>query len=205
MRRRHWVAALVIVFLFQGESGTPWAGPARGAQSESQAHGPSLRMLTIACPDIPVQDQGGQAGSFHHLAGDRLVLLSFTYGTCRTACPAVNGLFAAVHRELGERVGRDVVLLSITVDPENDRPDHLAIQHQQFGSPSHWYRLTGDRTDLTRLWQAFGIRVSADPAAHTSDLFIGSPTRGMWRRVTSLLSPQEVIQVLDETEQVLIH
>lgn len=196
---------LLIFILLQGNTDTLWASAENKAGDESWTKEPSAKMLTIRCPDIPVQDQEGRAGSFHHLAGDRLVMLSFTYGTCRTACPAVNGLFAAVHRQLGERVGRDVVLLSITVDPERDRPDILAMQHQQFGSPAHWYRLTGDRTDLARLWQVFGIRVGGDPAAHSSDLFIGNPARGTWRRVASLLSPQEVIQVLDETKPVLVH
>lgn len=205
MRQSRPLLTLLVVTLLQGPSHTLWAGPEGAVDGQPQAQRSSARMLTIACPDIPVQDQEGQAGSFHHLAGDRLVMLSFTYGTCRTACPAVNGLFAAVHRQLGERLGRDVVLLSITVDPEQDRPGFLASQHEQFGNPVHWYRLTGDRTDLARLWQAFGIRVGGDPAAHTSDLFIGSPARGMWRRVTGLLSPQEVIQVLDETKSALLH
>jgi protein SCO1/2 len=204
MRERRVILALLIIILMPWDRAPLWAIPERGTAGASWTQGSSSRMLTIACPDIPVQDQQGQAWSFHHIAGNRLVLLSFTYGTCRTACPLMNGLFAAVHRQLGERAGRDVVLITVTVDPERDRPDHLAIQHQQVGSPSHWYRLTGDRTDLARLWQAFGIRAGGDPASHTSDLFIGSPARRSWRRVASLLSPHEVIQVLDETEQALV-
>ncbi|MCP9447892.1 MAG: SCO family protein, partial [Nitrospira sp.] len=162
-------------------------------------------MVAIDCPDVPVQDQQGHTGSFHQVTGDRLVILTFTYGTCRTACPIVNGLLASVYHHLGPRVGRDVVVVSVSVDPEHDRPEQLAAHHRTFGDPLHWYRLTGDRTDLARLWRAFGIRVGGDPAAHSSDLFIGSPVRRTWRRVSGLLSPQSIVQVLDDTERVMGH
>lgn len=157
-------------------------------------------MVAINCPDVPVQDQEGRAGSFHQVMGDRLVILTFTYSICRTACPIVNGLLASVYRHLGQRVGRDVVVVSVTVDPEHDRPDQLAAHHRTFGDLPYWYRLTGERTDLARLWGAFGIRVGQDPSAHASDVFIGSPAQGIWRRVSGLLSPQSIVQVLDDTE-----
>lgn len=165
----------------------------------------SSLMVEINCPDIPVQNQEGHAGSFHQVTGDRLVILTFTYGTCRTACPIVNGLLASVYHHLGPRVGREVVVVSVSVDPEHDRPEQLAAHHRTFGDLPHWYRLTGDRTDLARLWQAFGIRVSQDPGAHASDVFIGSPVRGTWRRVSGFFSPQTIVQVLDDVEQVMAH
>ncbi len=163
----------------------------------------SSLMVEINCPDIPVQNQEGRSGSFHQMMGDRLVILTFTYGTCRTACPIVNGLLASVYQHLGQRVGRDVVVVSVTVDPEHDRPDQLAAHHRTFGDLPHWYRLTGDRTDLTRLWQAFGVRVGQDPSAHASDVFIGSPAQGIWRRVSGFFSPQSIVQVLDDTERAI--
>lgn len=162
-------------------------------------------MVAIDCPDVPVQDQQGHATSFHRVTGDRLVILTFTYGTCRTACPIVNGLLASVYHHLGPRMGRDVVVVSVSVDPEHDRPEQLAAHHRTFGDLPHWYRLTGDRTDLARLWRAFGIRASQDPGAHASDVFIGSPRRGTWQRVSGLLSPQSIVQVLDDTKRVMVH
>lgn len=192
----------VIIWLFVLMLG--W--PARGLMVEPVMAEPvSPSMVAINCPDVPVQDQEGRAGSFHQVTGDRLVILTFTYGTCRTACPIVNGLLASVYQHLGPRVGQDVVMVSVSVDPEHDRPEQLAAHHRTFGDLPHWYRLTGDRTDLARLWQAFGIRVGQDPGAHASDVFIGSPVRGTWRRVSGFLSPQAIVQVLDDAKQVMVH
>lgn len=204
LKYRRWALTLLSL-MFGGESESLWAAQTVATVDEPRAPRGAAPLLTIACPDIPVQDQWGRDGSFHQVAGGRLTILAFTYGTCRTACPAINGLLAAVYSQLGERVKDEVVLISITVDPEHDGPEQLAAQHRLFGSPPHWHRLTGKRTDLVRLWRVFGVRVGGDPAAHASDIFIGSPTHGSWRRVSAFVSPQDLIRVLDDAKLSMVH
>ena len=82
--------------------------------------------FTLDLPDVPVVDQDGRAMRFRsELLKDRTVVVNFVFTTCTTVCPALTTTMRAIQRELGDRVGRDVWLISVSVDPAVDRAERL--------------------------------------------------------------------------------
>ena len=84
-----------------------------------------------------VIDSDGNTKSLHDIFDNKVVLLNFMYSTCTdvNGCPLATAVFHKVKRLLDKQpdIGKDVVLISLSFDPENDNPDVM--------------RLYGDGTD----------------------------------------------------------
>ncbi len=77
-------------------------------------------------PNVPlVTHEGKSVRFFDDLIKDKVVLINFVYTSCEDSCPLETARLAVVQRILGDRVGRDVFMYSITVDPETDTPEVL--------------------------------------------------------------------------------
>jgi len=101
-------------------------------------------------------DQTGRAFTFATLAGTPLAV-TFVAAHCTDACPLVNAQFAQAARLLeGER--RQIRLLTITLDPENDPPRVMRALAQTFhADPRVWIVAGGTVRDVHRVMQAFGV------------------------------------------------
>jgi len=60
------------------------------------------------------------------------VAINFIYTSCPNSCPLETARLMKVKRILGDRVGRDVFLYSITIDPERDTPEVLKEYAEKF-------------------------------------------------------------------------
>lgn len=97
-------------------------------------------------PDFAFTDQVGQTVTRQDLQG-RVVVANFIFTNCAEFCPT---LLTPRMQELQTRLksegllGRQVVLLSFSVDPETDTPDTLRAYAQRYGAESEsWRLLTG--------------------------------------------------------------
>lgn len=109
-------------------------------------------------PDFQLTDQHGETVSRADLLGTPWVAdLIFT--RCVLACPVMTGKMAILDRRLP---ADDVRLVSISVDPEHDRPEVLADYAAKFDASDRWLFLTGDRGDLVKV-AGEGLRLGFDP------------------------------------------
>jgi protein SCO1 len=167
--------------------------PAIGVSAGPAAAGP------IVVPDRVLTDERGERV---HLASDvlrgRVAAINFIFTTCTTVCPPLGANFGRLRRLLGARAGREVELVSITVDPETDTPERLKAWASPFGQSEGpgWTLLTGDRRDIGEVLAALGARV-ADKQAHTPLVLIGSAARGSWTRVNGLAPPAVLLAAID--------
>jgi protein SCO1 len=89
-----------------------------------------------------------QQGSAVRLAGVRgkVVAINFIYTRCPLpdVCPRLSAAFAALQRRFPDRLGKDLMLLSVTVDPEYDTPAVLAEYAKRWAAdPRGWRFLSG--------------------------------------------------------------
>jgi len=110
--------------------------------------------LAIGDPLPPFQltDSYGRAVTQADLAG-RVAVINFIYTRCPLpdVCPRLSANFAALQRRFRERLGTEVVLLSVTVDPEYDTPAVLAEYARRWSAdPRGWLFLTGNPAPLAR-------------------------------------------------------
>ncbi len=90
----------------------------------------------------------------------KVVAVNFMYTTCQLPdfCLRVVNNFGVLQKRFKERLGRDLVLLTITFDPVRDRPDVLARYASQWKpDPDTWRFLTGSVPDVQRVLEMFGM------------------------------------------------
>src|SRR5262249_15396837 len=78
----------------------------------------------------------------------KIVVVSFIYTNCPDICPLTTARLAQVEEKLGDIVGRDIFLVSLTVDPERDTPERLKSFATAFGAGPGWLFLTGKPEDI---------------------------------------------------------
>jgi protein SCO1/2 len=77
----------------------------------------------------------------------KIVAVNFVYTRCPLpdVCPRLAANFATLQRRFHDRMGSDLVLLSVTVDPEYDTVPVLAEYARRWGAEERgWRFLTGD-------------------------------------------------------------
>lgn len=149
-------------------------------QQEPAARAPGT--VRVKLPDTVLTDQHGRAARFKSdFVGDRLVLVNFVYTTCTTVCPVQSALFADLQQRLGDRLGRDVALVSVTVDPLRDTPVRLREFSAQYQARPGWSFLGGSKQAVDEVLGAFDV-YTANFADHPAVVLVGDPRRGEWTR-----------------------
>lgn len=118
------------------------------------------------------------------------MVVNFIFTTCTTICPLMGANFAKLEKQLGEHAGRDVTLLSISVDPVTDTPFRLRAWKQRFSTGPDWVLVTGDKTGIDRLLKSFGA-YTPDKGDHAPLIVVGTPSSGEWTRVNALAPPDQ--------------
>ncbi|HSF44206.1 MAG TPA: SCO family protein [Thermoanaerobaculia bacterium] len=148
-------------------------------------------------PDVPVMDQDGNAVRFYSdLVKGKVVAVNFVFTTCTTICPPMGANFAKLQKVLGERAGKEVHLISVSVDPATDTPERMKAWGQKFGAGPGWTLVTGDRNDITRLLKALGV-YTPDINDHSPLVFVGNDAQGQWTRAYGLAAPAKVVELID--------
>ncbi len=110
-------------------------------------------------PDFVLTDQLGEMVRFSSMRG-RIVIVNFLYTRCPLpeVCPRLAASFARVQRRFSDRMGSELVLLSITLDPRHDQPAVLAEYARKWrASPAAWKFLTGSEVDVEAVASALGV------------------------------------------------
>lgn len=152
----------------------------------------------LSLPDAPLVDQAGKLRPFYtDLVHGRTVAVAFTFTQCTSVCPLISRSFQEVQALLPDRVGRDIQLISVSVDPKNDTPARLAEYARSVQAGAGWTFLTGAAADLGRVYQAFGQRVSRREG-HTSSVYIINDRVGAWTRLdVATTTPVALAQQLE--------
>lgn len=143
--------------------------------------------------DSPVVTQLGRRTTLPMLAGARVVVIDFVYTSCTTFCPVVSAIMDRVGRSLDERLGRDIVLITVTVDPIRDTPQRLAAYSSRFSSGQEWYWVTGEKSDIAAVLKGLGA-YSPNPEDHPPLILVGHPTSGRWIRLNGIPDADAVTQ-----------
>lgn len=158
---------------------THFAGEPRAREEKQEA----------PLPDVALVDQDGRRVRFYSdLAKDKIVVISFIYTSCESVCSLQGAAYAKLQALLGERAGKEVILISISADPAVDTSERLKAWGEKFGAKQGWRLLTGDRSEIDRL----AIALTGDSARtgiHSPVVFIGNYEKGEKIRANALADP----------------
>ena len=153
------------------------------ANTESNESGSARKMVI---PDVEVLDQNGNALHFYSdLIKGKTVAINFIFTNCTTICPPLAATFARVQKDLGDKTGRDVHFISISVDPLTDTPERLKAWGAKFKAGDGWTFVTGDKQEIDKLLNALGASVSRRED-HTPTVIVGNDLKGVWTRTYGL-------------------
>ncbi|HEY6659702.1 MAG TPA: SCO family protein [Pyrinomonadaceae bacterium] len=174
--------------LIKAETAAPVAKPTESAPSDSS------RKMSI--PDVEVLDQDGNALHFYRdLVKDKTVAINFIFTNCTTICPPLAATFARVQKEMGDKVGKDVHFISISVDPLTDTPERLKAWGAKFKAGAGWTFVTGEKQEMDKLLNALGAAVSKRED-HTPAMIIGNDAKGVWTRTYGLAKTGQIVGLI---------
>jgi protein SCO1 len=123
------------------------------------ASGVKILAVGAVVPDFTLIDQVHRRVSLSQYAG-KVVALNFIYTSCALPnfCYRSANNFGVLQRRFKEQLGRDLVLLTITFDPQRDHPEQLAHYAENWkADPKTWHFLTGNVPDIERVTGMFGM------------------------------------------------
>jgi protein SCO1/2 len=151
----------------------------------------------IEIPDLPVLDQKGNRRNFYSdLFKDKVVVLSFFYTSCVNVCPQLSLALSKLQTNLGDRLGKDVFVVTVTKDPQTDTPSKLKAWGKAHGVKPGWSLVTGETSVMTKLVRDFtGERLGKD--SHGAFVLLGNDRTGDWTDISGFATPEELREQLD--------
>lgn len=112
--------------------------------------------------DFILTDQDGQSLTLTSLRG-KVILLDFIFTRCPGPCPLLSLKFSQLQKQLGDRLGKEVMLLSVTIDPRHDTPAVLKEYAQRYNANLvGWKFLTGSTKDIILTATAYGAEYQSN-------------------------------------------
>jgi protein SCO1/2 len=192
--KRLLIPAVLAVLLMGASAWAEDAKPAPPPTGSEPAH-------KLEIPDEQLVDQDGKpVRLYSDLMKGRVVAVNFVFTTCTTICSPMTAVFSRLQKELGERLGKDVYLISISLDPATDTPERLARYAGKFNRRQGWTFVTGPADRVQRALVALGGAV-ASKETHTPVVLLGNEATGEWTRAYGLSSPARLAEQLDSLLQ----
>jgi cytochrome oxidase Cu insertion factor (SCO1/SenC/PrrC family) len=192
-RRIHGLSPLEKIKFAIGTLHTPEprgaAEPSPGAEPDS----PARRYFT----DVPLVNQRGETMRLYSdLLRGKVVVIHVFFASCKNTCPLMMSTFQKLQAHLGDRLGREVSLLSLTVDPENDTQEVLKDYAARVDAHAGWHLLTGPKENVRLALARLG-QVVEEREQHSNIFIIGNESTGLWKKVRGLDPAGQIIAVLD--------
>jgi protein SCO1/2 len=169
-----------------------------------------------AFPPVKLQTQDSNLVRFYEdLIEGKIVVINFMYTQCKGICETGTANLVQVQKALGEHLGRDVFMYSITLDPEHDTPEVLKSYAEAHGAKPGWTFLTGNAKDILTLrdklglaklrpglTQKLGLAVNdstqdTDQKQHSGMVLIGYDAFNKWERASITSRPDHILEIIE--------
>ncbi len=201
MNKRDFIKNLAGASLGAAALSTLPASSSRFDSAAATKADPVLRRQKMF-PNVPVVTHEGKAVKFYDdLVKNKTVMINFMYARCGDICPGMTANLKLVQKELGDRVGRDIFMYSITLEPEHDTPEMLKAYTELFHIQPGWTFLTGKKSDIESLRKQLGFSftdplIDKDRSQHIGVVKFGIEPLGRWGMSPALGNPKYIAEYL---------
>src|SRR5687767_10409566 len=148
--------------------------------------------------DVELINQDGEKVRFYSdVLKNKIVVINTFFTTCTGICPPMNRNFEKIQEALGDRLGKEAFLVSISVDPETDTPTRLKEYGRRFHARPGWIFLTGKKENVDWALYKLGQYVEAKDS-HNSIFIIGNEPKGLWKKAMGLAKADELIKIVED-------
>jgi protein SCO1 len=190
--RRSFVAALATI------AGLVAAAGSMAHDTKPGTGAVQTQAMTLSIPDVQVQDQNGRTLDFYRdLVKGKTVAINFIFTTCEAVCPVTTAVMRDAQAQTMAKSG--VQFVSISVDPETDRPAVLGRYAARYQAQPGWAFVTGDRAQIEKLLKAFGV-AAANKNDHTPLVYVGNDRVSEWTRISGLAPASQLVRAVEQAD-----
>ncbi len=167
-----YIPIIFALFSIHGYCTSPWG----------KSYFPNTRLIT---------DTGEQVDFYDDLIKGKIVAINFIYTSCPDTCPLETAHLVKVQKILGDRLGSDIFIYSISIDPENDTVEVLHDYKKRFGA--NWTFLTGEKAEIGHLRRKLGLyidEIDNNSRNHSISMIIGNEATGRWMKRSPFENPR---------------
>ncbi len=152
-------------------------------------------------PSATLIDSNSKDFHMRDLEG-KYTLFTFMYTSCGDVCPVLERNFAKIYENIPKTVlGKDVVLVSISFDPEYDSPAVLKSYSDHFGADGDQWKMATiqDKQELQDVLDTLEVIVIPNEYGgyeHNSAFYVVNP-EGKLTNIFDYQQPQTVVEYLD--------
>ncbi|HWS96717.1 MAG TPA: SCO family protein [Candidatus Methylomirabilis sp.] len=126
----------------------------------------SLDLLKVGqpVPDFSLTDQNREHVTRSQFGG-KVVAITFVYTRCPfpNFCFRLTNNFARLQKRFAKEMGRNLILLTISLDPVHDQPETLAEYARTWNIDAKgWHLLTGPPAEVHKFCERFGVAFFPD-------------------------------------------
>jgi len=191
-RKAHIVLA-ILVFSGSLSVAAQTGNPTKPASFQNASESPAHKYFT----DVVLLNQNGERMRFYSdLLQNKVVIIDSFFATCQGSCLPMNRNLEKLQEALGDHVGKDVFIISISVDPGVDTPASLKEYAKKLHAKPGWYFLTGDKQNVDFALNKLGQYVN-DKQDHLNIFIIGNERTGLWKKAFGLARSDELVKVVE--------
>jgi protein SCO1 len=153
-------------------------------------------------PNIALTNQfGKKVLLYDDLIKDKIVIFNMFYAKCEGICTPVTRNLVKVHQLLGDRMGRDVFMFSISLKPQEDTPEHLEHYAHMHKIGRGWSLLTGSVNDIETIRRKLGFYdsdpvVDKDRSNHIGVVKYGNEPLERWGGCPAMSKPTWIVKTV---------
>ena len=179
-------AALAAMFIIASAPVAAGNAPEDKAASEAKARD--------YFSNVELVDQDGRSLKFYdEVLKDNIVVISFIFTNCQSACPLMTRNLTMIRDMLREDERRAIQFVSISIDPLRDTPAAMKEFAQKHDADNGgWLWLTGQPDDVNFVTKRLGTYTD-DPEMHTTTLLAANVPNAHWTKIEPNVPPNGVV------------
>jgi len=198
-----WAIAISVFALSNGPTLSQVRHPAQASvvQQEQSAQQPAKPASQSPAHNyftdvVLVNQDGEKMRLYSDLLHDKVVVINSFFATCPGSCLPMERNLEKVQQALGDRMGREVHIISISVDPTVDTPANLKAYAKKLNARPGWYFMTGEKQNVDFALGKLGQLVT-NKEDHLNIFIIGNERTGLWKKAFGLAQSAELVKVVE--------
>lgn len=143
-----------------------------------------------------INQKGERMRFYQDVIKNKVVVINTFFTSCTTSCPVLFRNMGKIQEAFASNVGKELFLISISVDPVTDTPPRLKAHAEKNHAGDGWLFLTGTKENVDFVLKKIGQYVE-NKEDHKTILIIGNERTGLWKKAFGFAKPEELIQVVD--------
>lgn len=147
--------------------------------------------------NVVLKNQNGEAKKLYRdLMHEKVVIINPFFTQCTGVCPVMNSNLKQIQDHLGDKLGNEVNIISLTVDYKNDTEKVLFDYAKKYGAKQGWHFLTGEKENIELALGKLG-KLTSNREAHDAIFLVGNLETKLWKKVNGLANIKDIIAQVD--------